>query len=139
MLSEPACHNHVGVMFYTWITSNMHVVSTDTCMYPSCYMKHVMSACYLLVGSPCMHAWCYNIILGYIKCNIKYLAGSSLQVFLFKIWKFRVSFTASPPKQQQQQQQNKQTNKHTFGVFYLENAHGVCFISSDHMLGTVQE
>ena len=31
------------------------VVSTDTCMYPSCYMKHVMSACYLLVGSPYMH------------------------------------------------------------------------------------
>ena len=28
--------------------------------------------------------------------------------------------------------------KHAFGVFYLEKAHGVCFISSDHMLGTVQ-
>ena len=58
---KPACHSHVGVMFYAWI-SNMHVASTDTCMYPSCYMKHVMSACYLLVDSPCMHAWCYNII-----------------------------------------------------------------------------
>ena len=66
------------------------------------------------------------------------MAGSSLQVFLFKIWKFgNVSFTASTPKQQQQQR-NKQTNI-LFCVFHLEKAHGVCFISSDHMLGTVQE
>ena len=55
----------------------MHVASTDTCMYPSCYMKHVMSVCYLLVDSPCMHAWCYNIIF----VLIKRLAGSSLLKF----------------------------------------------------------
>ena len=46
------------------VMGTIFLVSTDTCMYPSCYMKHVMSACYLLVGSPCMHARCYNIILG---------------------------------------------------------------------------